>query len=211
MPMCFLKKNNFLKHYFEAINEKTDLIFGGITYEENKPETSKMLRWKYGMHRESLSLETRKKRPILSINSGAFLIKKSLFLKINTEWTANNYGLDILFKQLLIKNNAHVSHIENPVLHLGLESNRAFLKKSLYAIETMVALEKKDLISSDYTALQKSYLKLKKWKMTDAFKNVVSKFQQTIEKNLNSENPNLRLFDIYKLNHYISLKQNKDA
>jgi len=204
------KSNDFIKS-FQLNDFDFELIFGGICYKNEKPKSNEIFRWKYGKSRESISLKQRQQKPYLSINSGCFLIKKELFLTINKEINIQKYGMDILFKQVLKKKQIRVLHIDNPVIHLGLESSQAFLKKSLEAIETTVFLEEKHNLNIDVSSLQKSYSMLKKLKMLGIFSFIIKKQKIYLEKNFNSTNPNLFFFDLYRLNYYIELKNKKSA
>ena len=123
----------------------------------------------------------------------------------------NTYGLDILFSNNLKINNITVTHIDNPVYHLGLEDNNIFIKKSLEAVKTTIQLERKGIISNDLRPLQKSYLNLKKKRLTILFSFFISIFKKIMERNFNSKSPNLFWFDLYRLNYYIELKSKKSV
>jgi len=204
------KNRDFIKKNIETI-QKTDseVIFGGICYEEMKPETSKMLRWKYGNEREAKSVSEREKDPYFIISQN-LLIKKDIFIAANM-LKENYYGLDNFFSNQLKRMKIRVTHIENPVIHFGLENNNTFLKKAMAAVETTVILEKKGLIDADLRPLQKSYLKLKKKKLANSFSFIISKLKTMMERNFNSENPNLFWFDLYRLQYYIQLKKKYNA
>lgn len=200
------KYDTFINDYVANISNEIDLIFGGICYEEHKPEIHKMLRWKYGISREKIPLEKRKKKPTLTINSGCFLIKKKIFLSVNSKMNYSGYGMDLMFQHLLFQNRNTILHIDNPVIHLGLESNAEFIKKSLKAIETTVYLEKQMQINTPIKPLQKAYKRLKKNHLVYIFKNCFKPFKNLVKRNLLSKNPSLFLFDIYRLYHYTNLK-----
>ena len=202
----FPKKSTFLQEYATNL-EKVDLVFGGIIYEEKKPEKDKILRWKYGHSRESSPLSHRKKNPYLTINSGCFLIKKNTFIEVNNQLLFKGYGLDNLFKQILEEKDVTIRHIDNPVYHLGLEKNTVFIKKSLESIETTILLEKKGLIKDDLRPLQKTYLKCKTYGILSILRIIINLFEQQMISNFNSKNPSLFLFDLYRLYYYDKLKK----
>ena len=206
----FPKYDNFISR-FQLKDLDWDIQFGGITYEAEKPQLPEILRWKYGTDRESLSLQEREKDPYLSVNSGAFLIKKDIFLKINSRLNYNLYGLDNLFKQLLQNEKARVVHIDNPVYHLGLENTIAFIEKSKESVKTTVELEEKGLIESDLRPIQQAYLRIKRLGLLSVFSFIMKRFKTIIEKNLKSGNPSLALFDLYRLQYYIELKSRNHA
>lgn len=210
MDADVLPKN---EHFISAFLKETnyDVVFGGIAYIETPPSKGQMLRWKYGRSRETMTAEKREDQPYLAVNSGCFMIDRALFLKTNQLLQMNKYGLDNYFKELLREANARIRHIENPVYHLGLESNDQFLKKSLEAINTTVYLEKEKLLSDGVRPLQKSYLKLSKWGLTGLFYSIISLMKKRMEVNFKSGNPNLFWFDLYRLHYYIQLKRDRDA
>jgi glycosyltransferase involved in cell wall biosynthesis len=203
------KSNTFIGSYVKEIGN--DVVFGGITYEEQPPSADKILRWKYGRERETVSLVERVKQPYLSINSGCFMIKRDLFLRVSEKLQLKKYGLDNYFKELLRKENATIHHIENPAEHLGLESNEKFLQKALEAIDTTVYLEKENKLSDNVRPIQKYYLKLKRIWLTGLFSSFISIFKKRMERNFISANPNLFWFDLYRLQYYIQLKNKKSA
>ena len=202
------KYDTFIEKYLKSISTKTTLIFGGICYEKQKPKEDKTLRWKYGKTREEIPLAKRKKNPVTTINSGCFLINKQLFLPINKKMNYSGYGMDLLFQYLLIEHKNAILHIDNPVFHLGLESNSDFIKKSLKAVETTFFLEKEIPMNIPIKPLQKTYLKLKNNHLLGVFEYSFKPFKNRVKKNLLSNNPSLLLFDLFRLNYYIQVKKN---
>lgn len=201
---------DFIEKYISAIKDaNSDVIFGGISYMEEVPSKEKILRWKYGIAREAKSVEVRMQDPYFIISQN-LCIKKQTFLTANT-LHENHYGLDNFFSNQLKKIAAKMDHIENPIIHYGLESNEKFIQKALEAVETTVILEKKKLMDMDMRPLQKSYLKLKKLHLQNIFSFVISRFKTRMELNFNSVNPNLFWFDLYRLNYYIQLKKKHNA
>ncbi|WP_347374307.1 glycosyltransferase family A protein [Aequorivita sp. Q41] len=204
------EKTAFIKNYLSELKKNdADVIFGGITYEKLSPKKDKILRWKYGNDREAKSVSERKKDPYFIISQN-LLIKRSVFLNANTT-TENYYGLDNFFSNQLKKMGANVLHIDNPVIHFGLEENKIFIKKALAAVETTVILESKGLMDTNMRPIQKSFLKLKKYYLLNCFSFIISKFKKVMEQNMYSENPNLFWFDLYRLNYYIQLKKKYNA
>jgi len=202
------KYEDFLKRYVESISQKKDVIFGGIGYQHEKPEIEKMLRWKYGKKREAKDVFERKKNPFFIISQN-LLIKKNVFLTANAT-LENLYGIDNFFSNQLKNMNVTIDHIDNPVIHLGLENNTIFIKKSLSSIDTTFMLEKKGLMDKDIRPIQKSYIKLQKLLLRNTFSFFISKMKKIMERNFNSKNPNLFWFDLYRLNYYIKLKKTEN-
>ena len=42
----------FIKNYLDFLPLQTDIVYGGICYQKNRPEKKQMLRWKYGNKKE---------------------------------------------------------------------------------------------------------------------------------------------------------------
>lgn len=62
-------------------------------------------------------------------------------MKVN-DTLENQYGLDVLFCQNLEKRQVVVKHIDNPVIHLGLEDNRSFIEKTKKGLDSLFYFEK---------------------------------------------------------------------
>lgn len=194
----------FIQNYLKEI-DGNDVLFGGVTYhkEQLKPEVT--LRWYYGQQREAKTVDQRKKDPYHIISQN-LMIRKQTFLKANTI-SENLYGLDNIFSNRLQRMKARIEHIENPTIHLGLESNEVFLKKALQAIDTTVKFEKSEHLDRDARPLQKAYLRLKKWGLTAIFVPMISLSKKWMESNFLSGKPNLFWFDLYRLHYYILAKR----
>lgn len=203
------KNNDFLKKYKNAVTPYTDVIFGGIVYDSTPPERDRMLRWVYGNKREAKPVDERMKTPYVIISQN-LLIRKELFLEVN-DIHDHLYGLDNYFSYRLKKLKVHVHHIDNPVIHKGLEPSEQFMKKALQAVETTVILENKNLLEDNVRPLQKTYKRIKKFGLCSGFIAFVSLFKKRMERNFRSNRPNLFWFDLYRLRYYMLLKKKGHA
>ena len=196
--------DDFLKRYWDHGLKEFSVIAGGIAYKEEPPKEEQYLRWYYGRKREMRSVFTRNENPYIITPANLF-IRKETFLEAN-KFQGTLYGMDLALSYQLSSKETSILHIENPVFHLGLESNEAFIQKSLTAVENLISLEKEGGISDNFTSLQKTYKKLKKWGVQKVVGSFGANSQNTIQKNLTSKKPNLRMFDLLRLSHYIRLK-----
>ena len=145
-----ISKPNFIKIYLDKISDKTQVIYGGINYQKNKPDTNKVLRWTYGAKREALTVSQRKKTPHLSFLTLNFIIKKNIFERINfNEDIPNLRHEDTLFALDLKKKGVLVEHIDNPIIHLGLDSNEDFMRKSEEAVDAISEEELPEPVLAD--------------------------------------------------------------
>ena len=193
----FPTDSNFIQNYVDVISSSSkNILFGGIIYEDKKPEKEQLLRWIYGQKKETSS--------ILTSN---LLIQKNVFLKYPFDESITKYGYeDLCFFSVLKKNNYKISQIENPTLHLNLETSEVFLNKTKIALENLVFLYNSNKISGDDSKIIKTFELLKNLKLTRFSAFLFKKNQSKIERNLLSENPSLFLFDFYKLGYFYSLK-----
>lgn len=200
----------FIENYIKNISLEQDLIVGGICYSEKKPTKEQYLRWYYGHKRETTLAAERKKKPFKNFPSANFCVKKEFFLMIKFNESIKNYGHeDTLFAYDLEKTGGKILHINNPVFHLGLETNNVFLEKSLLTVETAFYLKNRNLINISYIKILSFYNKLDKFKIIIPIIYAIGKLgKPLIKKNLLSQNPSLRLLDFYKLHHLIKLERN---
>ena len=202
------EQNNFLATYLPFFASTYSVVCGGCSYEERSNNAAQILRWKYGKEREEKKASVRNKNPYSSVFSGNILIKKELFLKYNFNETANWYGMDIYFAYQLFANNVPVKHLDNAVIHLGLESNEVFLKKSLESVVSRHTFLADQPNIEKINSLLKHYKTLKKMGIAKLFGKTFFLFKPALERNILSKNPNLLYFDIYRLGYLCNLENN---
>jgi len=206
----FPSNSEFITKYLVAVSNGASVIFGGIKYPENNSEKFS-LRHKYGLKRESLPLAERLKNPYRSFITMGFAIKKEVFQKIKFNEKLAGYGYeDSVFGYELKRANIPLLHIDNPVVHLNLESNTDFIKKSQLALQNLLNFYNTGSLDSETVKILKTYLKLKKWNLLFTIRLFFSAFKKPLLKNLNSSKPSLFFFDLYRLGYLSSLKP-KDA
>jgi hypothetical protein len=136
-----------------------------------------------------------------------FAIKKKIFEKIKFNENLAGYGYeDSVFGYELQKNNIPLQHIDNPVIHLNLEANEVFIKKSELALQNLLNFYESGAIDGETVKILKTYLKLKKWNLLSAVRVFFKVFRKLMLKNLNSTKPSLFLFDLYRLGYLSCLK-----
>ncbi|WP_412984225.1 glycosyltransferase family 2 protein [Pontimicrobium sp. IMCC45349] len=203
------KSDTFLSTYLKETNNNYDAIFGGFAYIKNNTDNSKSLRYTFGKHREEVAAEIRNKTPYKVIISANFLIKKDTFINLNAVDTGNSYGLDYLFGSLLKNKNIKIKHIDNEVYHLGIDTNTDYLNKTKKAVATLVNLSTDKKINKHDISLLKAFNKLKATKTVYMFRNIFSFLKPIIEKQILGKQPNLFLFDIYRLGYFCELMKTK--
>ncbi len=202
------KQNDFVERYLAFLNNEEKVVYGGIEYQPEKPDDNELLRWIYGNSREALSVETRKKNPYISFLTLNFLISKSVFEKVFfNENIPNLRHEDTLFSSDLARKKIKMFHINNPVIHNGLESSEIFLQKSEEAVVGLKNLIDNNLIDEKYVKLARISKRLNQWKLTSVFNVFFENYREKMIKNLLGENPSLLIFDLYRLGYFCKLNQ----
>ena len=118
------------------------VISGGTLYHESPPgDPDKLLRWKYGKSKEQRKAAERNKHPHAGFSTFNVLIDKSVFSKIRFNEELKQYGHeDTLLGYQLKKAGIDILHIDNGLIHEGLESNKDFLSKTKLGIENLSKL-----------------------------------------------------------------------
>ncbi|OXG06374.1 GT2 family glycosyltransferase [Flavobacterium araucananum] len=199
--------HNFIDTYISQINNTEKVVYGGILYQNEKPEKKQLLRWVYGNKREALKVFERSRNPYISFLTLNFLISKSVFTKVKfNEDIPNLRHEDTLFSYELEQNKIEIIHIENPVYHLGLENSETFLRKSEEAVLGLKNLTDSRLIASHYVKLSHYFQIITKFHLRSliAFGFKISK--SLFIQQLLSKKPSIFLFDMYRLGYYCSLK-----
>ena len=203
-----VEKEDFLKAYADTLKENR-VVCGGLYHADILPNAECTLRYRYEKEADKTrDAQTRSKAPYDRFTSFNFAIDKELFNSILFDTSITKYGYeDVLFGKELEKRGIEILHIENRLLHSGLESNAAFLAKTEQALETLVTIEEK--ITN--TPLLDTANKLNSRHLTWLFMAYWKCCRRCLKRNLLGSSPSLFKFNIYKLGYYISLRQQKQG
>jgi len=204
----FPVQNEFLKNYLDTYKKiNSSVIFGGLKYQDNKPDPKKMLRWVYGKKREAIGSNSRKKAPYKTIFISNLLIKKEIMTFFPFDNSITKYGHeDTVFFKSLKQNQISVLHIENPIYHLGLEENVIYISKIEDSLKNLKALVEHNRLDKTDVKIIEKYVKLKNFGLIKFFVLFYKSSRFLLIKNLISRNPNLFLFDLYRLGYFCTLK-----
>ena len=206
----FPKSDSFIYNYYNHIKTKSkNAYFGGLLYKDVKPENDQLLRWTFGKKREAIPLHIRKKEPYKTAFTSNFIIEKCVFKTILFDEKINTYGYeDYSFINSLKENNIVITHIENPLFHLNLETSKLFLLKTKTALETLILLHKTNFKAIESTKIIKVYKILNFIKIDFIVSKLFKMLQLKLEENLTSKKPSLILFDLYKIGYFCFLNSN---
>lgn len=199
-----VEKKDFLKVYADAL-KKSKIVCGGLYHADELPDKECTLRYRYEKEADKTrDARTRNKAPYDRFTSFNFAIDKELFSSILFDTSITRYGYeDVLFGKELEKRGIEILHIENRLLHSGLEKNDVFLEKTELALATLSEI--KDKIGD--TPLLRTVDKLNRYHLVGLFMGYWKCNRKRLRKNLLGKSPSLLKFKIYKLGYYISLSR----
>ncbi|HEX2920587.1 MAG TPA: glycosyltransferase family A protein [Bacteroidales bacterium] len=191
---------------------KAKVLSGGILYPESAPgDPDKLLRWKYGRKREQRKAAERNKNPHSGFSTFNVLIEKSVFSKIRFNEELINYGHeDTLMGYQLKKAGINILHIDNNLIHEGVETNKEFLTKTKLGIENLSRLYDKvtdKRTFSDTVLLLKFYEKLSLLRLTRILAKIYIKYRDRMEISLDSNKVSLKLFSLYKICMFCTFRE----
>jgi len=198
---------HFLKNYLAELNSGNDAVFGGFKYQEKNLNPQFSLRHTFGKKREEVDCNLRNKKPYKIIISANFVIKRNAYLTVTKSLLENTYGMDYAFGASLKQHGVSLKHINNEVLHLGLDDNETFLSKTKKAVEKLHDLYFINNVELHDISLLNYYRKLEAVHCQRLFGKSLHIFEKAIIKNLTSEKPSLFLFDLYRLGYFCNLKK----
>ncbi|MFC0779304.1 glycosyltransferase [Flavobacterium sp. HJSW_4] len=204
-----LPENEFyLKNYIESLSNSPSVIFGGVKYPDVFPSKEKLLRWKYGIKRETKSLNQRFKNNYDFVFTWNLLLKKEILIQFPFPEFIKDYGYeDLIFIENLRLNSVPVAHIQNLLIHYNNEDSITFIEKSKIAVQNLYNLVRFHKIDPKSTRLTKVHSFLNNLGLTGIARVIYRITKKRILANLTSENPNLYLLDFYKLGFYCDLKK----
>ena len=199
------ENHHFIENYLKHVNDQV-IICGGTAYHSSIPsDSSFQLRYAYGKSREELPTSIREKDPWAGFSAFNFLIPRKIFLKIKFNEALSEYGHeDTLFGNDLKYNCVPILHINNPALHLGLDSSSVFLEKTRKGVTNLRGMIDAGLVDEDLK-LYAWYSRARKTLLTPVLGQLYNKLHKRWEKQLCGPNPSLKLFDLYKLAYLCSL------
>lgn len=195
-----IENEKFIENYIKYTSYEKQITYGGTVYQKKNLKKDKMLHWKYG-----IKVESKKKRNIFS--SHHFLINKKAFNKVKFNEEIRHYGHeDTIFWLELENENYKFKFIKNPLTHIGLETNKVFIKKTTEALKNLHFLSKKYKLNN--ISIIKCQKQISKLLLNDLVLILFNFTKKKILNNLLSKNPSILLFQFYKLGCYLEIIKN---
>lgn len=194
-------RSNYISSYISWLIN-FDIVYGGRLHPEKCPSINQKLRWKYGRYIEDKKVDLRNSAPFQSLLFNNTVIKKACFDKVKFDSQLTKYGHDDtqLSCQLSLL-NLRLKHIDNPVEHGDIDSNKIYITKSKSSLENLIVLFEEGKINKSFSRLISLLLVLNKLKLTYLISIFYSIIEKLLVKNLVGQNPNLFLYNMFRIGY----------
>jgi hypothetical protein len=201
------QNKNFLKKYIAHIGENS-YVFGGRYFDASSNTKAGALRLKFAKNREEKKVIERTKNPYKFVCSSNFMAHKAAVLEALNQIDNRSYGNDYIFGSILKSQSMPVIHIDNPVIVNESEDNEVFIEKTKNALSNLFENYKKNKIGKHSISILKAYKLLEFFCLISIFLKITAFMKGNLEDNLKSKNPNLFLFDLFRLRYLCAVSVN---
>ena len=194
----------FLQRYRAAVatDVTTAVWIGGTVYDPKFPADPRLrLRWAYGRDREQRPAEARRRTPYAAFTLNNLLIQADVYARVGlNESLGRTYGHeDTVFGGALAAAGLSVGHLDNPVLHLGLEPAPVFRQKTVEAVANLVRLAQASQPGATASGLWRLAQQLHRTGAAGVTRHLLSALEPRLLRNLDSGAPSLYAFDAWRL------------
>lgn len=189
---------HYLARYCKALQANT-VLCGGRIYKDAPDRAVEQLHWWYGSQREVRSASQRQQRPYEGFMTNNYVVPRTVATQIPFEAKLQHYGHeDTLFGLELQRRQIPIRHLDNPLLHIGLEEASSWLEKQQQAIQNLFWLHQQ------HPDLQTRALRLWSWLHRSGLLKATYRYLQkgaaSWEKRLlEQEQPSLIWLDLLKI------------
>lgn len=191
--------DDFIQTYWQR-REQADVLVGSIRTPDKAPAGHE-LRLKYEWAAEKIrTVEYRNKQPAAHFSTFNVMFARKVIESHRFDERCTEYGYeDALLGLTITENGFSILHIENPLLHTGINSNKSFLGNSETALRTLAKLGEPMTLHAHVAV---AHRRLQTYGWAGIFALFFSLFAPLLKKNLLSRHPSLLLFKLYKLGYY---------
>jgi glycosyltransferase involved in cell wall biosynthesis len=203
-----ITRGDFLSTYIGMFG-KERVICGGTAYLPDPPgDAAYKLRWHYGRKREARPARVRSKDPCGAFSSFQFLATRTIMEKVPFNDDLKAYGHeDTVFGLDLERHGIPVIHIENTLVHDGLEPADEFLDKTRQGLRNLKLL----VDQGQYAELEQRVRILNRYRVVGrmglhpGLKWLYGAGKLWMLRKLKRKKPRLWIFDLYKLCYFAAL------
>lgn len=196
--------DDYIRKYAGCMTDGADVFVGDLVNPDSLPQADATLRYKYEKAAERFrTAEFRNHHPFERFCTFNFMARRDTLLEVPFDERCTEYGYeDTLMGLELKRHGKRVSHIDNPLRHLGFDSNAVFLRKTETALHTLKKIEGSLL---PYTGMGRLVLRIRAVHLTALVKVIYRLARPLLRYNLLGNRPDLTSFSFYKLGYFLSL------
>lgn len=196
--------DDYIRKYAGCVTDGADVFVGDLVNPDSLPQADATLRYKYEKAAERFrTAEFRNHHPFERFCTFNFMARRDTLLEVPFDERCTEYGYeDTLMGLELKRHGKRVSHIDNPLRHLGFDSNAVFLRKTETALHTLKKIEGSLL---PYTGMGRLVLRIRAAHLTALVKVIYRLARPLLRYNLLGNRPDLTFFSFYKLGYFLSL------
>ena len=134
------------------------------------------------------------------------MAKKSSFLSCYSKIKYKSYGNDYIIGSILQNDNISICHIDNFTIVSINDDNEQFILKTKHALRNLYRNYSEGNLRKSSISILKAFSILENLRMRKVFLAITNPLEKYIFRKINSKNPNLTLFDIFRLRYLCSIK-----
>lgn len=198
-----VRSKTFIEDYLSA-TKFAPVVCGGTGNLPECPSPEYRLRYDYEVEAEKrFNVERRREFPYAQLTTFNFLIRRDIFLSIEFDEKIREYGYeDTCFGFELKEREIAIHHIDNKLIHLGIELSTVYLVKIETALRSLAKLEPEQRRQIRLSAFA---MKLERYCLLGLVRCVFRLTKTQLRANLLGKHPNQKLFTFYKLGYYADL------
>ena len=134
------------------------------------------------------------------------MCNKKILLDVLNKIENVSYGNDYIFSSILKNNHIDILHIDNQVVIENIDENEIFINKTEKALENLIKNYKNNKIKRHSISILNAYVLLELFFLKTIFIKITDLIKNILKNNLSNHNPNLFLFDLYRLRYLCKVK-----
>ncbi len=188
---------------FWAARDLGDVVCGSLVTPESSPQGCE-LRYRYERKADSKrSLAARTASPYSHFTTFNVLFHRRVFQSVEFDERCVGYGYeDTLMGLMLQQLGFSVAHIDNPLIHLGIDNNASYLEKTENALHSLRVLG--EPLQSNVMASRVDKF-LKRWHIDFVLRSFFACVRRPLRRHLLGRSPSVLLFQFYKVGYYSCL------
>ena len=194
---------DFIARY-AADAPRADVICGSLRNPQPPFAENCTLRYRYEKKAEGQRPAAyRNRHPYERFTAFNAMMARSVWEQVHFEERCRHYGYeDALMGLQMQRLGISILHTDNPLIHLGIDSNASFLHKTETALQTLLTLGPPMTLHAGASRVAG---KLAHWHVLGLMARIFSLCRGIMRRHLLGHHPSLTVFNLYRVGYYASL------